>query len=222
MFHDCLLWLAYVRDLREIAAELVVKVLSDPKPDEHSSEQEDLAGTGLLNTDQEYDQEYDSEMENNSVAHDEASNEQDTNNTDVSEDAASNDPMNMTPTPTIMWILSILCWQSFVLPQILLWLIQTQTHRMLLMITTITMLMIILMWSLINTTLPNLDTPLINVDMTVMFGMKPLRCSNHLLYTFNQHIQWIYSTVHSALETLGHLKVCSNMKGHMSKWNTFA
>ena len=80
MFHDCLLWLAYVGDFgfKEISTELI-KQLSEPEPDSDalhqdiSSEQEDLAGTGLLDN-EEYD------TNNNDATPAEESNEHDNNN----------------------------------------------------------------------------------------------------------------------------------------------
>ena len=112
MFHDCLLWLAYVGDFgfKEISTELIEQ-LSEPEPDSDSlnqdvsdsldqdvsAEQEDLAGTGLL------DEENDEQSDTNS------------NNA-----APAEESMNMTPTMTTQWILSLLCWQSSILPLILL------------------------------------------------------------------------------------------------------
>ena len=97
MFHDCLLWLAYVGDFgfKEISTELI-KQLSEPEPDSDSldqdvsdsldqnvsdsldqdlsAEQEDLAGTGLL------DEENDEQSDTNNAAPAKESNEHDTNN----------------------------------------------------------------------------------------------------------------------------------------------
>ena len=82
MFHDCLLQLAYVGDFgfKEISTELIEQ-LSEPEPDSDSldqdvsAEQEDLAGTGLL--DEENDEQ--SDTNSNNAAPVEESNEHDTN-----------------------------------------------------------------------------------------------------------------------------------------------
>ena len=84
MFHVCLLRLTYVGDFgfKEIATELI-KQLSGPEPyadsldQDVSAEQEDLAGTGLLDN-EEYDKQ--SDTNSNSAAPAEESNEHDTNN----------------------------------------------------------------------------------------------------------------------------------------------
>ena len=82
MFHDCLLQLAYIGDFgfKEISTELIEQ-LSEPEPDSDSLdqdvsvEQEDLAGTGLL--DEENDEQ--SDTNSNNAAPVKESNEHDTN-----------------------------------------------------------------------------------------------------------------------------------------------
>ena len=91
MFHDCLLWLAYVGNFgfKEISTELIEQ-LSEPEPDSDSldqdvsdsldqdvsAEQEDLAGTGLLD-EENYEQ---SDTNSNNAVPAKESNEHDTNN----------------------------------------------------------------------------------------------------------------------------------------------
>ena len=86
MFHDCLLWLAYVGDFgfKEISTELIEQLSepecdSDSLDDEVSGEQEDLAGTGLL--DEENDEQSDSNTNNTAPSQESNEDNTNTNNT---------------------------------------------------------------------------------------------------------------------------------------------
>ena len=91
MFHNCLLWLAYVGDFgfKEISTE-PIEQLSEPEPDSDSlvqdvsSEQEDLAGTALLDN-----EEYDTNSNNAAPA--EESNEHDTSSNNAAPAKESNE-----------------------------------------------------------------------------------------------------------------------------------
>ena len=237
MFHDCLLRLAYVGDFgfKEISTELIEQ-LSGPEPDSDSldqdlsdsldqdvsAEQEDLAGTGLL--DEENDEQ--SDTNSNNAAPAKESNEHDTNNDNsvdikppvlakfhFASDTIVIDPDDNDNDNSVDIKPPVLAKFHFASDTIV---IDSDSdtedvvHDKNAHDDDATDVIFERYYP------PKYSGPNINVNMTVMFAMKPLRCSNHSLYTFSQDIQRFHSSVLSALETFSLLMACLNMKDRKS------